>query len=140
MDGIQKRNHLGCGEGGGCAAADVDSAHMLAGLGKELAADFDLFQQSGKIRVQKLRLAADGAADEAAVGTSGGAEGNAHIEGNIVFFQQVCGIDGGNGAVNGQFPALRCDVVDVFQELVGSTVCAYRLFRGQDRELNGKID
>ena len=75
--------------------------------------------QSLKIRFQQLCLFADGAADKAAITASGGAEGDAHIEGNVRFFQQTGSPDGGLRAVYCQLPPVWADIVGILQQPVG---------------------
>ena len=93
---------------------------MAAGICKKPAGDLDLFQQGLEVGVQQLRALADGPGDEAAVGAAGGAEGDAHIEGNVGGLQQVRRRHGGCGAVQGQLPAVRGNVVNIPEELVGA--------------------
>ena len=79
-DDAQQALHLGRGKGRGGAAADVEGADGSPGLRQELARDRDLLLQRPQIGFQQFRFPADGAADEAAIGAAGGAEGNADVQ------------------------------------------------------------
>ena len=80
------------------------------------------FLLSGGIRsesLDQLIFPADGAADKAAISTPGGAEGDAHIQGNVVALQQIYSLDGGFGAVDGELAPFRGNVVSILHQSVG---------------------
>ena len=79
-DDAQQALHLGRGKGRGGAAADVEGANGSPGLCQKPARDRDLLLQRPQIGLQQFRFFADGAADEAAIGAAGGAEGNADVQ------------------------------------------------------------
>ena len=117
--GVQEPDHLGGGQGGGGAAADVQGAKVLAAFFHQLRCDPDFFFQSRQVWLQKLGFLADGAADEAAVGAAGGAEGDAHIDGNVLRLHLTYRVYRGQGTVHRQFPPFLRDVVHILHELVG---------------------
>ena len=92
-EGIQQMNHLGSGQNGGGAAADVKGEKMLPAFLHQPGGDLNLPLQSGKVLVQQLGFFADGAADEAAIAAPGGAEGNAHIDGQVILVHERYGLD-----------------------------------------------
>ena len=112
-DRLQKPGKLLGRQGSGGAAPNVDGADLLIRGLKQLAGDFHFLQKRLQIGLDQVCPLADGAADEAAVGTAGGAEGNAHIQGKVVGFQKICGVDRGDGAVHSQLPAVIGDVVNI---------------------------
>ena len=91
----------------------------MTGIAKQLAGDLNFLQNGFQIRLQKLGFLPYGAADKAAIGAPGGAEGDAHIHGQIPRGQYLHGPDGGLGAFHSQLPPLRGDEIYIPQQLVG---------------------
>ena len=60
------------------------------------------FQQQLEVRFHQLQRPAHVGGDKGAIGAPGGAEGDAHIDGHLLFSQLLPGGQGGLGAVRGQ--------------------------------------
>ena len=78
-DGIQKANHLGCGQCGGCAASYVKGTHMTSGVFQQFAGDGNFLQKCFQIGFHQICLRTDGAADKTAIAAPGGAKRNTHV-------------------------------------------------------------
>ena len=113
-DGVQKPGHLGACQGRGGAAAHVEAAYCPSGLPEKRAGALNFLQQCLQIGLHQLGFLANRAADKAAIGTAGGAEGNAHIDADIGGLGFVHSLHGGDRAVHCQASPLGCDEVYIF--------------------------
>ena len=112
-DRVQQADHLFRGQGGGSTASDIQGTHLPAGAFQKLSRQLQFFQKRIEIRLHQLRALAHRPADEAAIGATGGTEGDAHIQGNIPGLQLPHGLHRGPGAIHRQRPPLRCHIVHV---------------------------
>ena len=119
---LQRREHplqLGGGEGGGGAAAHVEGTDCSAGLPEKGPGGLDLPLQSRHKGLHQGKAPLHGGGDEGAVDTPAGAEGDAHIEGDLVSPEGAPGGHALPGAVHDQPPADGGDPVNVPQEPFG---------------------
>ena len=119
-DGGQQPLHLGRGEGGGGAAADVKGADCPARLPKQLAGMGNFSEQRLQVGRQVLAEFLHALAHKGAVGAAGGAEGNAHIDREVPGAEEPRRLHGVAGGVDAQPPTGFGDEVGVLQKPVGA--------------------
>ena len=125
-DAREKLLHLRRGQGGGRTASDIDGTHGLAGTCHQLGGVAQLLVQGFQVRLHQVGIFADGLADEGAVGAAGGAEGDAHIEGNVPGFQLRRRCHGRSGAVQAELCPAGGDEIGLFHFLNGFFVAHAR--------------
>ena len=86
----------------GRPASTVEGAPCQPRLPQRPAGGVHLLQQQLEIGLHQLQRPAHVSGDEGAIGAAGGAEGDAHIDGDLLFSQLPLGGQGGPGAVGGQ--------------------------------------
>ena len=119
--------HLFLGQGGGGAAADVEGSDPFAAVMQELSHMDDLLLQGVQKTGQEAAEFFNARADKAAIGAAGGAEGDADIEGNVIFFQQTGGLDRGAGGLDAQPPPFGQHMILLLEQ----ALCAFLRAAGE---------
>ena len=114
---------LAGGQGGGRTAPHIEGAKPPARPLQDPAQGADLLQKGVQIGLQKLQRPAHIGGHKGAVGAPCGAEGDAHIERDLILLQGALGVQAGLGAVHRQLGPLRGDIAVPLQAGPG-------LFRG----------
>ena len=110
--------HLPGRQGGGRAAAHIEGLDAQARLRHHAGSVGDLLFQRCQIGLHQAEGLLHRCGHEAAVGAAGGAERDAHVQGDLIGAQVAFGLQAGPGRLDGQAAALRRDEVGVTQDAV----------------------
>ena len=114
----QKTIHLVGGEGGGRAAAHIKALDVQTQLFHHLRRLGDLPQQHRQIRLHKPKALFHRLRHKAAVGTAGGAEGDADVEGDVLRTEVFLGFQPRLRRLDAKLPAGLGHAVGVAQDRV----------------------
>ena len=126
-NGGKQPPHLGCCQGGGCAATHIQGADVITGFLQKCAGHLNFPDEGIQIRLHHVGEFFNAEAHKGAVGAPGGAEGDANVQGKVLLVQKLHSVQGAQGGIDANVLPCLTDEVGVLQHL--AALCLGVTFR-----------